>query len=69
MTRVTTTERENEMTELKCPDCHAEIGEWCFDMVARYTMPPYDHRKVYRGGALLTHLSRQQKANNNNEGK
>ena len=48
-----------ELTEMKCSECNAEIGEWCFDMVARYSMPPYEYRKVYRGGALLTHPVRQ----------
>lgn len=47
------------VTDVECPDCGAEVGEWCFDWESKYQFPPYQHRKVIRGGALLAHSSRR----------
>lgn len=49
----------DNVTSVECPDCGAEVGEWCFDMVAKYSFPPYKYEKLVRGGPLLAHSSRR----------
>jgi len=49
----------SEVTSIICPECHAEIGEWCFDMEAKYNFPPYQYGKVVRAGVLLAHPARR----------
>lgn len=50
--------KDNLSTSNLCPDCDAEIGEWCFDWELKYELPPYEYRKVMRPGILLMHPSR-----------
>lgn len=47
------------VTSIECAECGAVEGEWCHDWEARYTLPPYDYRKVIRPGALLAHPVRR----------
>ena len=48
------------VTDTECAECGANIGEWCYTWEIKYTFPPYELRKIYRPGVLLTHSVRRQ---------
>jgi hypothetical protein len=49
----------SDVTSVVCPYCGADVGEWCFDWEAKYVFPPYEYKKIVRGGSLLTHVERK----------